>query len=68
LGIRSLIEWLDTDVFIRIRMGVGKPTRKDEVVDYVLSPFTAEEAEARQHMIAQAVSWVETLLEAPRQP
>jgi PTH1 family peptidyl-tRNA hydrolase len=40
LGIRSLIEWLDSDVFVRIRMGVGKPARKDEVVDYVLSPFT----------------------------
>jgi PTH1 family peptidyl-tRNA hydrolase len=68
LGIRSLIAWLDTDVFVRIRMGVGKPARKDEVVDYVLSPFTAEEAEARQNMIAQAVHWVETLLEAPGQP
>jgi peptidyl-tRNA hydrolase len=49
-------------------MGIGKPARKDEVVDYVLSPFTAEEAEARQMMIAQAVTWVETLLKAPRQP
>ena len=68
LGIRSLIAWLDSDVFTRIRMGIGKPARKDEVVDYVLSPFTAEEAEARQMMIAQAVTWVETLLKAPRQP
>jgi peptidyl-tRNA hydrolase len=49
-------------------MGVGKPAQKDEVVDYVLSPFTTEEAEARQSMIAQAVTWVETLLEAPGQP
>jgi PTH1 family peptidyl-tRNA hydrolase len=68
LGIRSIIAWLDSDVFTRIRMGIGKPARKDEVVDYVLSPFTAEEAEARQMMIAQAVTWVETLLKTPRQP
>ncbi len=68
LGIRSIIEWLDSDVFIRIRMGVGKPARKDEVVDYVLSPFSAQEAEAREMMIAQAVTWVETLLKAPGQP
>jgi PTH1 family peptidyl-tRNA hydrolase len=68
LGIRSIIEWLDSDIFIRIRMGIGKPARKDEVVDYVLSPFAAQEAEAREMMIAQAVTWVETLLKAPGQP
>jgi peptidyl-tRNA hydrolase len=49
-------------------MGIGKPARKDEIVDYVLAPFAAQEAEAREMMIAQAVTWVETLLEAPGQP
>src|SRR5262245_46073208 len=68
LGIRSLIAWLRSDVFLRIRMGVGRPLRKEDIVDYVLSPFTDEEAEARQTMIARAVTWVETLLEAPGQP
>jgi PTH1 family peptidyl-tRNA hydrolase len=68
LGIRSLIAWLESDAFIRIRMGIGKPARKDEVVDYVLSPFSAQEAEAREMMIAQAVTWIETLLKAPGQP
>ncbi len=67
LGIRSLIAWLKSDAFLRIRMGVGRPPRKEDIVDYVLSPFTDEEAEARQAMIAQAVTWVETLLEAPGQ-
>ena len=68
LGIRSLIACFKSDAFVRIRMGVGRPARKEDVVDYVLSPFTDEEAEARQTMIAQAVTWVETLLEAPGQP
>ena len=68
LGIRSLIACLKSDAFLRIRMGVGRPPRKEDIVDYVLSPFTDEEAEARQTMIAQAVTWVETLLEAPGQP
>lgn len=68
LGIRSIIAWLERDVFVRIRMGVGKPPWKEDVVDYVLSSFPAQEAEARQMMIAQAVTWVETLLEAPGQP
>ena len=68
LGIRSIIAWIESDVFVRIRMGIGKPTRKEEVVDYVLSPFPVQDAEARQMMIAQAVTWVETLVEAPGQP
>ena len=68
LGIRSIIAWLESDVFVRIRMGIGKPPRKEDVVDYVLSPFPAQEMEARQMMIAQAVTWVETLVEAPGQP
>ena len=68
LGIRSLIACLTSDAFWRIRMGVGRPPRKEDIVDYVLSPFTDEEAEARQTMIAQAVTRVETLLAAPGQP
>ncbi len=68
LGIRSIIAWLESDVFVRIRMGIGKPPRKEDVVDYVLSPFPVQDAEARQLMIAQAVTWVETLVEAPGQP
>jgi PTH1 family peptidyl-tRNA hydrolase len=65
LGIRSLIACLQSDAFLRLRLGVGRPPRQEDIVAYVLSPFTDEEAGARQTMIAQAVTWVETLLEAP---
>jgi len=68
LGIRSIIAWLESDAFLRIRLGVGRPPRKEDIVDYVLSPFPAEAEEVRQTMVAQAVTWVETLLEAPGQP
>lgn len=68
LGIRSLIACLKSDAFLRMRMGVGRPPQKEDIVDYVLSAFTAAEAEARQMMMAQAVTWVETLLAAPGQP
>jgi len=68
LGIRSLIACLKSNAFLRLRLGVGRPARQEDIVDYVLSPFTDEEAEARQMMITQAVTWVETLLTAPGQP
>lgn len=65
LGIRSIIACLGSHTFTRIRLGVGKPAHKDEVVDYVLSPFSAAELPAREAMIAQAVTQVLSLVAAP---
>lgn len=43
LGVRSIIEALGTGEFRRLRVGVGRPAGKGEMVDYVLSPFAEEE-------------------------
>jgi peptidyl-tRNA hydrolase, PTH1 family len=64
LGIRSIIAYLGHGTFVRVRMGIGRPWHKVDVVDYVLSPFPTEEAETRQAMIGQAAICVETLLKA----
>ena len=45
-GLRSLITHLGTNTFSRIRVGVGRPVTKEEVVEYVLHPFTKTEWEA----------------------
>ncbi|MBF0230446.1 MAG: aminoacyl-tRNA hydrolase [Desulfamplus sp.] len=45
-GIRSIIDILGTKNFIRIRVGVGRPDKKDDgdkVVGHVLSSFTSDE-------------------------
>lgn len=42
-GIESIIEKLGDNNFPRVRIGVGKPEKKYEVADYVLSEFTDEE-------------------------
>lgn len=68
LGIRSIIACLARDTFIRLRLGVGRPAHREDVVAYVLSPFTPAEKATRDTMITQAVAQVETLLTAPRQP
>jgi PTH1 family peptidyl-tRNA hydrolase len=67
-GIRSIIQCLQSGVFLRLRLGIGRPEHQEEVVDYVLSPFTTEEVEARCTMITQAVTWLEGFLEAPDEP
>ncbi|MFV9511731.1 aminoacyl-tRNA hydrolase [Tepidibacillus sp. LV47] len=41
-GIKSIIQYLNTTEFKRIRIGIGKPEEND-VVDYVLTPFQKEE-------------------------
>ncbi|KAI8610893.1 peptidyl-tRNA hydrolase, partial [Chytriomyces sp. MP71] len=35
-GLRSIISTLHTDAFGRARIGIGRPTNKDDVADYVL--------------------------------
>ena len=62
LGIRSIIGCLETDAFIRVRLGVGRPPQKEAIVAYVLSPFAPDEVEMRNDMIARAAVSVETLV------
>ncbi len=42
-GLTSVIQELQTKDFSRLRLGVGRPQHKDDVVDFVLSNFEAEE-------------------------
>jgi PTH1 family peptidyl-tRNA hydrolase len=64
LGVRSIIACLGHGAFVRVRMGIGRPPCKADVVDYVLAPFTAAEAERHSTMLAQAAACVEALLGA----
>jgi peptidyl-tRNA hydrolase, PTH1 family len=42
-GVQSVIEHLGTGEFCRIRVGIGRPASRDEIVTFVLSPFTPDE-------------------------
>ncbi len=52
-GMESVLESLQTDQVPRLRCGVGGP-EGEEIVEYVLSPFLAEEREAVEGMVARA--------------
>lgn len=43
-GIKSIIQHVGTQTFDRIRIGISRPTPGKDVADYVLSPFSKEEA------------------------
>jgi PTH1 family peptidyl-tRNA hydrolase len=60
-GLRSIVQALGTQEFLRLRVGVGRPGRGDRraVSDHVLSPFEPdEEAEAMVSRAADAVEHV----------
>jgi PTH1 family peptidyl-tRNA hydrolase len=57
-GVRSLIEALGTDAFRRVKVGIGRPETRNEVVDWVLSEFTEEEREALPAIIERAADAV----------
>lgn len=61
-GIESIIEHLGTKDFYRIRLGIGKPSGKEEGINYVLSGFPAEEKEPVEQMIADACQAIQVLI------
>jgi PTH1 family peptidyl-tRNA hydrolase len=61
-GVRSIIEHLGTGGFTRIRVGIGRPANKDEVVAFVLSHFLPDELSRVNEAIRHAVEKIENLL------
>ena len=62
LGIRSTIETLRTREFCRVRIGVDRPEDREDIVDYVLSPFTEEESGLLDNVMNNAVQTIEASL------
>jgi len=57
-GVRSLIESLGTEGIRRVKVGVGRPATRDEVVDWVLTGFLPDELEALPQVIERAADAV----------
>ena len=62
-GIKSIIAHLGTEVFPRVKVGVGQKPRQYDLADYVLGHFSGEErermAEGYRH-VAEAVKYMVT--------
>jgi len=61
-GIRSLREAFGDDRFVRVRVGVGRPTAHQDAADYVLANFSPAERRMLDEVIAQAREAVVTIL------
>ncbi len=65
-GVRSIIDALGTDDFVRFRVGIGKPGRKGSQsgIHYVLGRFTKAEAERLPHVVSGVADALEVALDA----
>jgi len=54
-GLRDLIPHLDNNDFLRLRIGIGHPGHRDDVVDYVLKQPSREDRSAIDAAIENAI-------------
>ncbi|RMF92434.1 MAG: aminoacyl-tRNA hydrolase [Candidatus Schekmanbacteria bacterium] len=62
-GIKSIIDVLGDSNFSRIRVGIGKPFNKEDVVEYVLSSPNKDEKDKIREAIEIAAEAVEYIIE-----
>ncbi len=67
-GIRSIMESLGNEGFVRFKIGIGRPERaSQDPADFVLQPLTGEKREEFKEMIEGNAEALETLiLEGPQ--
>lgn len=61
-GLRSITSHLHTDEFQRVRIGVGKPTSKEQGADHVLSRFSKRERAEVDVTLEQAADAIERIV------
>src|SRR5579884_74088 len=61
-GVRSIIDTIGTDTFIRLRIGIGRDPGQDPA-DYVLTPFRSEDLKGVEESIDKGVEALPLLLE-----
>lgn len=62
-GLKSIIYQLQTDEFVRIKMGVGAPRHEDyDLADYVLGRFSKEEIPVLEQAIIRASKAAEEII------
>jgi PTH1 family peptidyl-tRNA hydrolase len=57
-GLKSVVEQLGTEDFIRVRVGIGRSATGQDIVDHVLAKFSAEEKEVMARAVQQGADAV----------
>lgn len=62
-GILSIINAMDTEDFLRVKLGIGRPPPEIPAENYVLSLFSKDEAEVITDLVVRGAEAVATLIE-----
>lgn len=63
-GVMSIINQLGSPDFIRVRLGIGKPPRKEMTEGHVLGRFSPEEMEKLPDILVRAADAVEAIIKS----
>ena len=61
-GVESIIRSIKTEEFPRLKIGIGKPQDKGNVINYVLSPFNKQEEPLLKNVIKKATECVKMIV------
>lgn len=67
-GVKSLMDSWRTPEFIRVRIGVGRPDEKGDVIDYVLDKFTPDERDIMAKVLPRSADAVISLIRHGLEP
>ena len=62
-GMKSVIHEIQTEDFPRIRVGIGNPEHKNELLKYILSKIPEEDYKVLENAINNATSAIEEIIE-----
>ena len=63
-GMRSVLQNLNTEDFIRVRVGIGTPENKEDMINYVIGPIPKREKEVLEESIEKAADSVIEILKS----
>ena len=61
-GVRSIIEAMGSNAFLRLKVGIGRPPKGVEPADYVLSPFGEDDQPEIDSALSRAAEAVAAIL------
>ena len=59
---KSVIDAIGTPLFVRVKIGIGRPAPRQDSADYVLEAFTQKEIEILNPCLDRAVDALECLI------
>ena len=63
-GMKSVVQNLNTEDFIRVRVGIGSPENKEDMINYVIGPIPKREKEILDGSIEKAAESVIEILKS----